>query len=471
MADEEVNWRARAEAAEAELSVVREQVASLSKQVAELLSRLDRDSTNSHKPPSSDPPGRKTRRAERRKKKSSGRKAGGQPGHKGHHRKLMAVEDVDRVVTVRAEVCRCCGESLDGIEACGRPMRYQQAELPPVRPVVTEFRAEAVQCPCGERNPAPLRANQRWCTGPRLMAVIATLAGRYRLARDETTSLLRDLLGVELSEGTVQAICERTSDAVAGPVGELEAQLASASQLFMDETGWKQAGVRYWLWAASTAELAVFQIHRRRSSAQVRAWLPDGTVGILTSDRWGAYGHLAAERRQLCWAHLFRDLQGLVDADPNDLPTAAMLAGAKQMFRHWRAFQDGELERLGLQAAVAGFRADLKQWASKAAASKTKGKRRGLARDLIRMWTAVFQFIDRDGIEPTNNQAERDLRPAVLWRKGSFGTRSDAGSRFVARILSVWATCKRQKRSLIDWLTQAIRAAAGLEQVPTLLPT
>ena len=85
------------------------------------------------------------------------------------------------------------------------------------------------------------------------------------------------------------------------------------------------------------------------------------------------------------------------------------------------------------------------------------------------MWPAVFQFIDREGIEPTNNQAERDLRPAVLWRKGSFGTRSDAGSRFVSRILSVWATCKKQRVALIDWLTDALQAAAGLRGTPTLL--
>lgn len=460
----EPDWEAIAKAA-----LVR--VAELEKQIAALAARLDQDSTNSHRPPSSDPPGKQKRRSKRRKKKPSGRKAGGQPGHKGHHRVLVPPEEVDHVVKVRAESCRCCGHDLADIDAHGKPMRYQQAELPPIRPVITEFQAEAVRCPCGELNPAPLRPDQRWCTGPRLMSVIATLAGRYRLARDETTSLLRDLLGVSVSEGTVQNVCERVSGAVSEPVAELEAALPSVAQLHMDETGWKQAGVRHWLWTASADLLAVFAIHRRRSSAQVRAWLPTDSHGIVTSDRWGAYGHIAPEQRQLCWAHLDRDFQGIVDANPDDKVTARILEGVHDMWRCWRRFQDGHFDRADLKTQMAPFRKQLKSWAATSAKAEAKGKKRGLARDLLRLWPAVFQFVDRDGIEPTNNQAERDLRPAVLWRKGSFGTRSDAGSFFVARILSVWATCKRQGLPLIDWLTQAMGAAAGTQPVPTLLPT
>jgi transposase len=302
------------------------------------------------------------------------------------------------------------------------------------------------------------------------MAVIATLGGRYRLARDETTALLRDLLGVNVSEGTVQAVCERVSAAVARPVAALEAAIPAAPQVFMDETGWKQGKVRHWLWTASTASFAVFAIQRRRSSAQVRSWLPEGPQGIVTSDRWSAYGHLDPSRRQLCWAHLNRDLQGLVDAAPGDFDTDLVRRGAFQMFHNWQLFKSGEIDRQQLKDAVSGFRGGLHRWATKAARSTEKGKRRGLAKDLLRLWPAVFQFIDREAIEPTNNQAERDLRPAVLWRKGSFGTRSDAGSRFVERMLSVWATCKRQDAALIDWVTTALHAGAGLRDPPSLLP-
>ena len=452
---------ARAEAAEA-------QVAELTKQVAALMARLDQDSTNSHQPPSSDRPGRgRDRRG--RKKAGSGRKAGGQAGHKGHHRAMLPIDQVDRVVSIRASACSCCGKSLAGLPAHGKPMRYQQAELPPIRPVITEFRASNVQCDCGTVNDAPIRQDQTWCTGPRLMSVVATLSGRYRLSRDETTALLRDLLGVRVSEGTIQAICERVSTAVAKPVAELEAAIPAAPQLFMDETGWKQGKVRHWLWTASTARFAVFAIKRRRSSAQVRSWLPEGAQGIVTSDRWSAYGHLDPSRRQLCWAHLDRDLQGLVDASPDDVDTDLILRGAHQMFHNWKAFKAGEIDRQQLKDAVSGFRGCLHRWATRAAQSTEKGKRRGLAKDLMRLWPAVFQFIDRDDTEPTNNQAERDLRPAVLWRKGSFGTRSDAGSRFVERILSVWATCKRQGTALIDWVTEALHAAAGLRDPPGLL--
>jgi transposase len=461
MSDAFTDWKTRAEAAEA-------RVAALEKQVAELMARLNQNSSNSHKPPSLDGP--KARKKRRSKRKSpSGRKAGGQPGHKGAHRALLPEEDVDHVVEVRAETCSCCGMSLAGQPGHGKPMRHQQVELPPIQPIVTELRAQAVRCSCGEVNAAPIRRDQTWCTGPRLMSVVATLAGRYRLSRDETTSLL-DLLGVTLSEGTVQAVCERVSSAVAMPVYELEQAIPTASQLFLDETGWRQGKERHWLWTASCAAFTVFAIHRRRSSAQVRAWLPEGVHSIVTSDRWSAYGHLDIHRRQLCWAHLHRDLQGLVDGAPDDEELAGLLAGMKQMFRAWRDFKSGELDRGELQARVAPYRKALRAWAFREADAAAKGKRRGLARGLKKAWPAVFQFIDVDGVEPTNNQAERALRPAVLWRKGSFGTRSDAGSRFVERILSVWATCRQQGRSLIDWVSDAVTAHTHQRAGPTLLP-
>ncbi len=459
---------ARAAAAEARAVAAEARVAALEKRLAELLARLNQNSSNSHKPPSLDGP--KDRKTRSKRKSSSGRKAGGQPGHKGAHRALLPEEDVDRVVELRAETCSCCGMSLVGQPGHGKPMRYQQAELPPIRPVVTEFRAQAVRCSCGEVNAAPIRRDQTWCTGPRLMAVIATLAGRYRMSRDETTALLDELLGVKLSEGTVQAVCERVSSAVTGPVSELEQALPTAFQLFLDETGWRQGKERHWLWTASCKAFTVFAIHRRRSSAQVRAWLPEGAHGIVTSDRWSAYGHLDVHRRQLCWAHLHRDLQGLVEAAPDDEELAALFAGMKQMFRAWRDFKSGELDRGELQTAVAPYRETLRAWSFRAADASARGKRRGLARGLKKAWPAVFQFIDVDSVEPTNNQAERALRPAVLWRKGSFGTRSDAGSRFVERILTVWATCRQQTRSLVDWVADAVTAHAHQRAGPTLLP-
>jgi hypothetical protein len=179
-------------------------------------------------------------------------------------------------------------------------MRYQQAKLPPIRPVISEFRSTNVRCECGAVNNAPIRQDQTWCTGPRLLSVIGTLSGRYRLSRDETTALLRDLLGMRVSEGTIQAICERVSAAVAKPVAELEAAIPAAPQLFIDETGWKQGKVRHWLWTASTARFAVFAIKRRRRSAQACA--TPAIPARLSRRPWPAFprvAHLLAQP----WAH------------------------------------------------------------------------------------------------------------------------------------------------------------------------
>ena len=447
-------------------------ITALERQMAELAARQNQDSSNSHNPPSRDNDKSRSKRKGRNRKsrRSSGRKAGGQPGHKGHHRAFHPIDEVDHIVDLMPENCERCHASLDGRQAEDNPTRYQQSELPPVQPILTEHRVHSISCSCGHTTRAAIRKDQMWCTGPRLMATIAALAGRYRLSRDETTAILRDLMGVRISEGTVQAVCERVSDAMAAPVSALDAFLRTEPQLFLDETGWRQKATRYWLWVMSSPKAARFCLNRRRSSAQVKAWLAEGFLGRVTSDRWSAYTHLDPERRQLCWAHLDRDFKGLVDADPNDHSTALIVAGIKQMWRVWRSFQMGELSRDELKSRMAGFRTVLRGWAKSAAASKVKGKKRGLAKDLIRFWPAVFAFVDHEGIEPTNNQAERDLRPAVLWRKGSFGTRSEEGRLFVERILSAAATCRRQSRSLLDWLTQAVKAAAGLVPVPTLVP-
>jgi transposase len=455
-------WRERCAALEAA-------VAALQAKVDELTARLNQDSSNSSKPPSSDPPWKQRTRRQRRERGK--RKPGGQPGHKGHARELLPPEQVDEFVDVQASLCPGCGEPLTEGHRIGAPMRYQQAELPEVRCRVTEFRAWTSRCGCGEVVAAGERPEQRLCTGPRLTAAIAVLAGRYRLSRDETAALLSDLFGFAISPATVQACCERVAWAVDGAVEELEDHLADDPHLGLDETGWREAGRRAWLWVASATNFAVFRIHPKRGHQQVDAWLPTGPAGIVTSDRWSVYGRLPVEQRQLCWAHLLRDLQGLVDAGgASAAATEPILKGAVAMFTEWHRFRDGSINRATLHDRTAPFRDRLKQWAEDAAARPMRGKWRGLGRDLVRWWPAVFCFLDQRGVEPTNNNSERDLRPAVLWRRGSQGTRSPAGSLFVGHILTAWTTCKKQGRPLLDWLERAVRALHAGTDPPTLLP-
>jgi transposase len=269
----------------------------------------------------------------------------------------------------------------------------------------------------------------------------------------------------------VDALCQATSDALTTPVTEARASVRRAARAHADETSWRQAGHSRWLWTAVTPLVTVFRLATSRSGAVAKALLGEHFAGILTSDRWSGYGWMPLDQRQLCWAHLTRDWQGLVDHGGAAAPLGRRgVVLTRDLFRVWHRFQRGEVDRAGLQAGLMpvqdGFERLLDDGMTCADA-----KAAGLCRALDRCWPALWTFADADGVEPTNNAAERALRPAVLWRKGSFGTQSDAGARFVERLLTVVATCRQHGRSVLDYLATVCTAALHGSAAPSLLPT
>lgn len=471
----------RADAAEARLTTLEtthtQDVAALTAQVREMQARLNTDSTNSSKPPSSDTDPARSRRLRNRTRsgteKKPKRSRGGQPGHKGHHRKMLPHSEVDAVVPHYPDQCRGCGHTLTPENARGKPQRVQQWEIPPVRPTVTEHQCFRSTCPgCGTRTRAEMPADVKASAfGPRILALTTLLVGRFHLSRRSAAELLATAFGLPLSAATVQTICMRLSAALEAPTEELVEQLPGAQALNLDETGWRQNGIRHWLWVAVASTFVVFAIHRRRSRAQPMSWLTKGFLGTVMSDRWSAYRFLGAEKRQLCWAHLLRDLLAVVEAKGSGSERAqTMLEESWQMFHHWHAFESGQTTRKQMQEAVAGFRVSFHTFCETGSAQSQDKRWRALGRELVKLWPAVFHFVDEEGIAPTNNAAERAIRAGVLWRRISQGTRTNEGSLFVARILTAHATCKLQGRSLFDYLYQAASAWLGGDKAPSLLP-
>jgi transposase len=448
---------------------LREQVATLTAQVAALTARLGQTSANSSRPPSSDPPGRTAPPTT-----PSGRRPGGQPGHPGRFRALLAAEQVDAIVVCVPAHCAGCGAALPATAAAGDPAdeRRQVWELPAVSALVTEYRLAARRCgACARvtRAALPSGVGADGC-GPRLTAVSATLSGRYRLSKRETAACLTDVFGVDVAVGSVSALEQTVSAALAPVVAEAQAALPQAPVVNLDETGWREARRRVWLWTAVTATLTLFQINASRGGAVARALLGAAWSGIVGSDRGTMYAWLDRERRQLCWAHLKRDFQKLVDWGPGPRPIGErLLVIEAEVFRHWHRFRAGELDQAGLQAALAPVQAEMTAVLDDGA---TGGHpvAQSLCRSLLKLEPALWTFLTVPGVEPTNNAAEQALRPAVLWRKGSFGTHSAAGSRFVERMLTVSASCRQQQRPLLDFLVAAVTAQRTGAPPPSLIP-
>jgi transposase len=436
---------------------------ALQRKVDQLTERLNQNSTNSSRPPSSDPPHIKRRPP----KPSSGRQRGGQPGHARQQRPLVPPEQIKQAIPVKPSACGKCGQALSGQDP--QPRRHQVAEIPPVRAEVTEYRLHRLTCmACGTRTSASLPAGvPTGAFGPRLQALLAVLAGGYRLGKRPIRQLAYDLFGLSISTGMVAKLERATAEALQQPMAELEEHIRS-QDANVDETSWREAMHKAWLWVAVTPLVTVFHIAATRCGKVAEGLLGSAYRQVVTSDRWKAYN--GVRRRQFCWSHLRRDFQAMIDRQNGGAPTGKRLLDlSDRMFAWWHRVRDGTLNRSSFRVYISGLRAEVREALAQGAACgcpKTAATCRNLAANEARLWTFVWQ----EGVEPTNNAAERALRHAVLWRKGSGGTDSSQGSRFVERVLSIRETCRQQGISLLEYLATCCRTRLDGRRPPSLLP-
>ncbi len=451
-------------------------IADLLRRVAALEERLNANSKNSSIPPPANPPGAPAPV----QKKTSSRKPGAQPGHPPHLKQLLPPERVHEVFVFLPERCRSCDATLprDLGPNDPAPSRHQVAELPKLTAIITEYQGHSRTCPCcGEITkatiPAELRAHS---CGPRLAATLAYLAGCHHVSKRGLEEISADVFDAPLALGTISTMEEQMSDALAPSHEQALEAVREAPVKHVDETGWKEAGQRRWLWVAATQTVAAFVIHARRNLAALTVLLGETIHGILVSDRWSTYNRLPNDRRQICWAHLKRDFQKCLDrGGAGQAIGRDGLKIVRRVFKAWHTFRGGgdseDSPSCSREELVNRFLPIIRDFdrllergrrcASNAVAT--------FCTNLADLQEAPWTFLIEENVEPTNNHAERVLRKGVLWRKNSFGCTSDRGCRFVERLLTVVQTLRLQRRPVLAFLHESLLAHRGQQTLPTLI--
>jgi transposase len=463
------DWQQMSPATQAFIGQLVERTRQLEAQMRALQEQLGQNSHNSSRPPSSDRPDQSKKKQPGSPQKSQ-RKRGGQPGHQHHVRPLKAVEQVNKVVPVKPDQCRHCGAALKGEDP--QPHRHQVTEIPPLEPVVIEYQLASLTCDqCGQTTRAelPLGVPER-AFGPRLQSIGSLLSGVYRLSRRQVEALMADIFKVELALGSLKNLEEDTSQAVAQPVAAAQTYVQAQAQANLDETGWFQENKPAWLWVAVTAWVTIFVIRFSRGGQVARELLGETFQGIVNCDRWSAYNWLHPSHRQLCWAHLLRDLLAFVERGGTSATIGqALLTEAELMFAWWYKLRQADLNRDLFQEIMEPIRAEITRLLAQGTTCEHP-KTAATCAHILKRQAALWTFVDVEGIEPTNNAAERAIRTGVIWRKTSLGTQSEAGSLFAERMLTVAATLKQQNRNILDYLTVACTARLSNQPAPSLLP-
>jgi len=448
-----------------ELEATRAELQAAQARIVELEARLKSNSQNSSKPPSADPP----EAPPRKKGKQSKRKRGAQRGHEAHFSTVP--EHVDHVHEYRAEACERCGIELADAQVAGGQSHYVY-ELPEIRPIVHEHVCVALQCTeCGAVTVGELPVGvPKGDYDASVQAMTGLLRGEMKQSVRQTSSVMTQVLHVPMSVGMVAKTQEQVSQALKAPYEEAHEYAQAQGRANADETSWRQDKKKAWLWVCVAGLVTVFLVHASRCKKAAKALLGDAFAGLLMTDRWASYNWVAATQRQLCWSHLKRDFKSFLDYGPEAKRLGEqLLCQTRRMFRLWHRVRDGTLSRKEFQLLMKPVQRRIEALLEEGGGLASR-KVSGMCKEILKLRAALFTFVDQEHVEPTNNAAERALRFAVLWRKGSFGSDTARGSRFVERFLTVRASLRSQQRDLYAYLKAACAASLQGTAAPSLLP-
>lgn len=413
---------------------------------AQLKEHLNNNSSNSSLPPS------KSLKKKKNNRQSSSKTSGGQRGHKGHYRELLPSDQVDSIENCQLpKNCLCGGR----IKPRGDYVRHQVHELPMLKLHVTEYQLQKGCCEnCDQNHIAPLPAGVTWgITGPKLIAFMSDLVTKYGLSRREQKSFLEEHFQFRISLGTVFNKQKIVNLAMAEPVAELLPIVKESKSVHSDETGHNRDGKNQWMWGFISNTAAFFSIHASRGKKVLSSLLGD-FKNILISDRYVVYNLFDSSQRQICWAHLKRDFTKLSEKDNKIIARIGknLLECESNLFKIWHEFKSEKISRDELFLQTRPIRQRVGELLEQGSYTDPTLRAVRFCKNLLENFNALWTFLEIDSVEPTNNHAERSLRPSVIWRKKYFCTRSDYGTEYVARSASINVTCKLQKKSSFNFL-------------------
>ena len=449
---------------DAYINQLENKIVELEKRIEELERLLGMNSKNSSKPPSSDLPKTSVVLPRRRRKKR-----GAKNGHQAFMKRLLPPNMVKQRFELKPRVCPC--GSTDFEKTIEEPLRHQIVDIPPIEPEVIEYIQHIYRCKnCGELLYQPLPGEiKRKHFGPGILALVAVLTGMLNTSKRKALAMMNEVFSVPMSLGGLSNCEAQLADALKLPYNETIEHIRDQAIAHADETGWRRGNLQKgWLWVLCYDGAAAFMVHAKRGQQAARQLLAKFS-GVLVSDRWSGY-NVFGGIRQICWAHLKRDFKAISEAKgPLGEIGQQLYGSAKKILKLRKRVRDGTLQWRTFQNRMIPLMKRVEELLEEGASRECKlsGKCRRIINHREHLWT----FVRDRNVEPTNNIAERIVRQAVLWRKSSFGTQSERGARYVERILTVCATCRLQRRSVIEYLRDACRCHLDGVTAPSLIKT
>lgn len=425
--------------------------------LAELEDRLNQNSRNSSVPPSQQPLHNKAKNTSPTRRRST-KKPGAQLGHKGHRRLLHpADEKVSVEQYLPTHTCHCGGRII----ANRKPYkRHQIFDLPDIHYTVIEHQAFQGECSwCGEKHRASIPEEvPKTQMGPNLHSFIAIQATQHHQSIGKIQAMLGDVFNLRFSTGAISAAQGRVTEYLENTHDAIHSKVTSAELIMADETSHQRNNDKRWMWAALCEDAAFFQVNSGRNQHAAKRLLGEAVKKLLITDQYSAYSYISSSHRQLCWAHILRNVIAIEESVcPENQKIGGKLALiAYSVFRCHHLFTEGKLSEVIYFRRLKRLR---KSWRDylKQGSYQCSQRYRGRCKRLLSDDPMVWRFMGDLKCPLTNNAAERVLRSYVLMRKCCYVTRSYRGDLFRERMFSLIETAKLQGISAYHWLKEIVQ--------------